>query len=309
MIYLGFDTSNYTTSVAACGDAFVNTRKLLEVNNGQRGHRQSDALFQHIKELPLLFSSLCSSIDTKKVSAVGVSTKPRNVEGSYMPVFLAGTSFAKICAQSLAVPLYEFSHQDGHIMAGIDSCNAYNLMKKPFISVHLSGGTCEILLSEYKNGKFSSQIIGGTKDISAGQLIDRVGVAMGMGFPAGKELEKKAESSNELLTLPVNVENSYINFSGIETKTLSLINEKEHQTIAYSLFVAIAKALCKSLEFCALKYGIDDILTVGGVASNTIIKDYLLKNLNKNIYFSSPEFSTDNAYGIALLTKLCHEKN
>ena len=308
MIYLGFDTSNYTTSVSAFGeDTKESIRSLLKVKQNERGLRQSDAVFQHIKNLPGLFFGLSEKINMNSVAAVGVSTRPRNVDGSYMPVFLAGEGYARVCAASLGVPVYEFSHQDGHIMAGIESCGCHELMKKPFICVHLSGGTCEILLTEFKEITFSCRIIGGTKDISAGQLIDRVGVALGMGFPCGKQMEETAKECDCDIKLPVSVDKSYINFSGIETKTLSLIDNYPSQVISSSLFLAIAKALEKSLDYCISEYNINDILIVGGVASNSIIKNYLKEKLLVNVHFASAEYSTDNAFGIAILTKIIHE--
>lgn len=307
MIYLGFDTSNYTTSVACCGESERNIRRLLLVKSGQRGLRQSDALFQHVKQLPDLYTELCDDIDIKKAVAVGVSISPRSVEGSYMPVFLAGEGYADVCAASLGVPLYKFSHQDGHIMAGIDSAKAYFLLDRPFISVHLSGGTCEILLTEFIKNRFSVKIIGGTKDISAGQLIDRIGVALGMNFPAGKEMENLAKTADKGIKLPVNANDGYINFSGIETKTLSLIKNEDNAALSLGMFNAIACAVSKAIVFCVEKYDISDVLVAGGVASNSIIKEYMQKNINANVYFASPELSTDNAYGIALLTKICHE--
>lgn len=306
MIYLGFDTSNYTTSVACCGDVSLNIRKILDVKNGERGLRQSDALFQHIKKLPDLFGGLTEKIDTKKIACVGVSVSPRSIDGSYMPVFLAGYGYAKVCADTLGVPLYTFSHQEGHIMAGIYSCENFELLEKPFISVHLSGGTCEILLTKYEDGHFVTEIIGGTKDISAGQLIDRVGVMMGLDFPCGKEMEIISKNAKNVIKLPVNTDGGYINFSGIETKTLSMIDNENKSDLAYSLFLSISKALEKSINHCVREYNIDDVLIVGGVAANSIIKENLCKNVCARVDFASAEFSTDNAFGIALL---CERNN
>lgn len=309
MIYLGFDTSNYTTSVACCGDTKLNIRKLLDVKNNERGLRQSDALFQHIKGLPELFGELCEKTDIKKVSAVGVSTSPRRVDNSYMPVFLAGEGYARVCADSLGVPVYEFSHQEGHIMAGVYSSEHLELLKKPFISVHMSGGTFEILLTKYEDFHFNCEIIGKTKDISAGQLIDRTGVKMGFGFPCGKHLEKLSENAKKQINLPVNSENGCVNFSGIETKVMGLIGKEENPDIAMSLFLAISKAFAKSLNYCIRKYNVCDILLVGGVISNSIIRENLKKNVDANLYFSDIEYSTDNAYGTALLAKHYYERN
>lgn len=305
MIYLGIDTSNYTTSVAASGEGVEeNIRQLLLVKQGERGLRQSDAVFQHLKTFPELFSNLSQKVDFKKVKAIGVSTRPRSAEGSYMPVFLAGEGYAKVCSKSLSVPLYTFSHQDGHIMAGIVSCNSYELLKKKFISVHLSGGTSEILLTEFNGYNFDCEIIGGTKDISAGQLIDRVGVKMGLKFPCGKELEEISNKADAKISLPVNVSDAYFNFSGIETKTLSLVGNSENSILAKSLFVSISKALEKALVFCIKKYSVEDILIVGGVASNKLIKSYITKNLSAKIHFATASLSCDNALGIAKLTEI-----
>lgn len=308
MIFLGFDTSNYTTSVACSGEVDLNIRKLLDVEKGQRGLRQSDALFQHIKQLPVLFDELSKSTDLKKCAAIGVSTRPRNLDDSYMPVFLAGEGYSKVVAKTLGVPLYEFSHQDGHIMAGISSADAYELLDDAFISVHLSGGTCEILKTEYKNGRFICKIIGGTKDISAGQLIDRVGVAMGLSFPSGKELEKIALKAKNVVGLPVSTNGSYINFSGIETKALSLIGKENDENLALGILEAIAKALEKTLTYCIQKENIKKILIVGGVSANSIIKNLLKNSLDANLFFASPELSCDNAYGIALLAKMLYNQ-
>ena len=309
MIYLGFDTSNYTTSVACCGDSEVNIRKILEVKQGDRGLRQSDALFQHVKRLPQLFEELCSQTDVSKTAAVGVSRRPRSVEGSYMPVFLAGEGYARVCAASFGVPLYEFSHQDGHIMAGIFSAKADFLLTKPFLSVHLSGGTCEILRTEYSGCGFEVEIAGGTKDISAGQLIDRVGVALGMKFPAGAELEKLAMKAEKGSKLPVNSCDGYINFSGIETKSLSLIGKIDNAEMALGVFNGVGEAVVKAVNHCCRRCHISDVLFVGGVMSSSIIKKYITENADSNSYFALPEYSTDNACGIAALTKYAYENH
>lgn len=297
-IYLGIDTSNYTTSVAAVGDVFINERKIIDIKEGMRGIRQSDGVFVHLKELPQLFEKL--SIDMKSVSAVGVSTRPRNVEGSYMPVFLAGESFAKVIAKSLNVPMLEYSHQDGHIMAGILSQNAEELLEEPFLAVHLSGGTTEILECEYKDNHFIAKIVGGTKDISAGQLIDRLGVALGMKFPCGKELDKLSLSCQvEPLKLKTSVEDGYINFSGIETKLTQLIDTEDAGLLAKTALSFIGKSLTEAINFQKPK----KVLFVGGVASNTMLREYFEKEIDAKTYFASKELSSDNAVGIAELCR------
>lgn len=298
-LYLGIDTSNYTTSLAVCGDKTINLRKIIDIEKGQRGIRQSDGVFVHLKELPKLFSLL--DIDMTSVKAVGVSVKPRCQKDSYMPVFVAGESFSEVIAKSLDIPLYKFSHQDGHIMAGIISCGNYDLLNDTFYAVHLSGGTTEIIKCRFDGKSFNPQIVGGTKDISAGQLIDRIGVKLGMKFPCGKEIDKISQNAGEVMKLPLSVKNGYINMSGIETKLLNLAGDTEDSVLAKSMLYFIGDSLNKALS--QLKP--NKVLFVGGVASNTILRNMLSEDARYETYFASAELSSDNAVGIAELTKLC----
>ena len=305
MITLGIDTSNYTTSVALFdGKNHRMVRKILDVKEGMRGIRQSDGVFIHNKELPLMIKEI---INGDKIDAVGVSVTPRNVKGSYMPVFTVGSGYAKAISSVLDVNCHEFSHQDGHIMAGIYSLGSYELLNEPFISVHLSGGTTEILESKYNGYNFDNEIIGGTLDISAGQLIDRVGVKMGLKFPCGKELEKLALSTNETIPLPISVKGAYVNISGTETK-LQTITEVSNAVIARSVFFYIAQILIKTIRTAREQTGIKRIMIAGGVASNSIIREKLTDEFADNIYFASKELSSDNAVGIAVLAYKAEEK-
>ncbi len=305
MITLGIDTSNYTTSVALFdGENHTMLRKILDVKEGMRGIRQSDGVFIHNRELPEMIKELSQNV---KIDAVGVSTKPRNVEGSYMPVFTVGNGYAEAISAVLGVKCYEFSHQDGHIMAGIYSANAPELLKTPFISVHLSGGTTEILRTEFDGYNFNNEIIGGTLDISAGQLIDRVGVKMGLKFPCGKELESLALTTKETFNLPYSIKGAYVNLSGVETKLINTIDTPD-AVIARSVLFYTANVLKKTLNAAKTQTSLSEILVVGGVASNSIIRDELVKEFGNNIYFASKELSSDNAVGIAALAYKAEEK-
>lgn len=297
-IYLGIDTSNYTTSVATVGDYNRNIRKIIDIKEGMRGIRQSDGVFVHLKELPKLFEQL--DVDMKKILAVGVSTRPRNVDGSYMPVFLAGESFAKVIAKSLDIPLLTYSHQDGHIMAGILSAGCYELLTEPFMAVHMSGGTTEILECKYEKNHFTVELIGGTKDISAGQLVDRVGVSLGMKFPAGAEMDRISGNCGEkAISLKTSVKDGYINFSGMETKLISMKDDVDSGLLAKSTLTFIGKSLAEAINFHKPK----KVLFVGGVASNTLLREYFEKEIFAETYFASRELSCDNAVGIAELTR------
>ena len=140
---LGIDTSCYTTSVALAVEdgALLSRRRLLDVEQGARGLRQSEALFQHVQRLPALLEDMLSKAGEAQIACVCASARPRDAEGSYMPVFTAGTGFARAIAASLRVPFYETSHQQGHVRAAMEGAGA---LPEEFLALHLSGGTTAV---------------------------------------------------------------------------------------------------------------------------------------------------------------------
>lgn len=303
MYYLGIDTSNYTTSVALYSDegSVFQQRKLLPVKKGSVGLRQSDAVFYHTQQLYSLYEQLVKDIDTSKISAVGVSSKPRPVEGSYMPCFTVGYNVASVIASTLKVPLYTFSHQEGHIAAGVLSSNYFELLDKDFIAFHISGGTTEAIMCKPKDAGFRLDIIAETLDLNAGQAIDRVGVMLGLQFPCGKEIEQLALKCNEQIKVKPTLKDENCCLSGLENLCKKMYEQKESkEKISLFCLKYIEATLCKMTEKLIEKYGKLPLLFAGGVMSNSIIK-----NTIKNKYgaiFALPEFSSDNACGIAYLT-------
>lgn len=310
-LYLGIDTSAYTTSLAVVdGDYKIisDQRKILEVRPGEKGLQQSEALFLHLKNLPFLFAQLSAGI-ADKVAAIAVSAFPRNVEGSYMPVFTAGLSQAQALGSYTGTPLYLLSHQEGHIMAGLKG-NEGLMAKDEFIACHFSGGTSEVLLVRRgQKGVFDIDITMAGSDLHAGQLVDRVGVAMGLPFPAGKSMEELALKleQDDFPAIPSAVKEKSFSFSGSETSALKLLEEGETAAaIASSVFRVIANTLEKCLLKAAEKSGLREVLLVGGVMANTLIRQRLLDRLEHpavglKLYFAEPHLSTDNAIGIAML--------
>ncbi len=308
MTTLGIDTSNYTTSAALYkgGGEYDMRRRILDVKSGSRGIRQSDAVFIHNRELPGMLEELMADRNAG-ITAVGVSKRPRSAEGSYMPVFTVGHGYARAAAAAAGVPLYEFSHQDGHIMAGILSGGCTELLGEPFLSVHISGGTTEILRTEYNGYNFDCTIIGGTLDISAGQLIDRVGVAMGLKFPCGAELERLAESADKAYKLPFSVKGSYVNLSGAETKLLRMISGADPD-IARTAVCYIRDVLALMIGNAVLETGLKKVLIAGGVASNSVIRSGIIERVDAEVHFASRELSTDNAVGVACLAYMAADR-
>ena len=307
---LGIDTSNYTTSAALYrdGEILANFKTLLTVGAGERGLRQSDALFQHTKNLPETLTKIRETLGDGTVCAVGASTRPRNVDGSYMPCFLAGVSAATSFATALGVPLYSFSHQCGHLMAALYSSGAEIPMDQPFGAFHVSGGTTELLyVSSRSREGFAAQIVGGTADLNAGQVIDRIGVAMGLSFPAGPALEQLAlQNTKRIPRRKIPLEGFFFNLSGLENLALKLYSETADAPLTAAFVLDyVARALEEIGKAFRQKYGEIPLVYGGGVMSNGIIKERLAAYPHS--YFAQPAFSSDNACGIAILAAQAYE--
>ena len=304
MSVLALDTSNYTTSAAAFdGREGENVGRLLQVRPGELGLRQSDALFQHVKQLPQLMEQLASQGQLENIQAVGASTRPRAVEGSYMPCFLAGTSQAQCLARTLGVPFFAFSHQQGHVAAAAWSAGRLDLLEGPFLAWHLSGGTTELLRAEPEQDgvAMTAEILGGTSDISAGQLIDRTGVLLGLQFPAGKALDGLSAQAEKVKPFPVKVENCTFSLSGIENKVKQMSEKGEApETVARFALETVARAVVKATRQALERFPGLPVLCSGGVASNSLLRQVMERECGA--IFAQPRFSTDNAMGTAILT-------
>lgn len=303
-VVLGIDTSNYTTSVAIMsteGELIANIKQLLEVGAGECGLRQSDALFLHTKNLPTLMRQAEPYLADSIVRAIGVSTRPRNVVGSYMPVFLSGVAVAESLSAALGAPLYRFSHQCGHIMAALYSSGRLDLLSQSFAALHASGGTTEILRVSGNGSGFDAELVGGTLDLNAGQVIDRVGVMLGMPFPSGAHLEKEAlRHEGRIAKRRISVNGMHFNLSGLENIARGMHKDgKGVPEIAAFTFDFIGRSIiCALKEYLSL-YGDAPVICAGGVMCNSIIKKMIKNELDA--YFAEPSMSSDNAAGIAAL--------
>ncbi len=304
--FIGIDTSNYTTSFAICdldGKILKNYKILLPVKEGERGLRQSDAVFAHIKNLPLIAQKIKDDSESYDILAIGHSAYPRDAEGSYMPCFLVGEALSDILASLYKVDNYKFSHQAGHIRASIYSANVIN--DKSFIAFHVSGGTTEILHVTEENNSYTIDLIGGSNDLHAGQAIDRIGVKMGLKFPCGVKIEELAEENKENLpNYNISVKGFNCNLSGLENIAVKLL-EKTNDKSLVSAFTLdfISKTIEKLTMNLRGKYQNEQIIYAGGVMSNSIIQGNIRAKFS-NVYFATPEYSSDNASGIALLTRM-----
>ena len=304
-IFLGIDTSNYTTSIAVCDDReiLLNEKMLLSVKDGERGLRQSDAVFAHVNNI----SSVAGRIGKQNITAIGCSVKPRDVENSYMPCFKVGEAIAHTMGTLLGVPVYEFSHQAGHVTAAAYSAGCMDLLEKRFNAFHISGGTTEMLLCDGTSGTMKIENIGGTLDLNAGQAIDRTGVLLGLKFPCGPQLEVMAKEGILPETPSVCVRGLNCNLSGLENKVAGFKNRGvSDNDIALYTLKFVEKTLIKLTDNLRKEYSLP-IIYAGGVMSNEMIKNTLSKN--KDTFFADKAFSADNAAGVALLARKAHSKS
>lgn len=308
--FLGIDTSNYTTS-AALFDSEANTiiqsKKLLPVKAGELGLRQSDAVFAHVKQLGDMVQNVFAEYGGK-ITAIGVSTRPRDIDGSYMPCFLVGEMAANCLGAALKAPVLPFAHQQGHVAAALYSAGRLDLFRERFIAFHLSGGTTEALLVEPSAERIiRCTKIGGSMDLKAGQAVDRIGVMLGLPFPAGKYLEELALKSDRKFKIKPVMKGTECCLSGIENKCRKMLeNGEKPEDIALFCLKSVEAALCGMTDATLSEYGKLPLVYAGGVMSNRIIRN-TIENKYGGI-FAKPEFSSDNAAGIAVLAAEAYKR-
>ena len=318
-VFLGIDTSCYTTSLALVdeqGTLLAEKRMILPVSIGEQGLRQSTALFYHLQNLPKVMQEVFSVLNGKEIKVIAVSAKPLPQENSYLPVFTAGLSLGESLSAVMGIPLLKTSHQEGHLAAGVWSC-----AKGPgdeFLGIHFSGGTTELLLVKEKSKphlSYESKVLGKTRDIHAGQLVDRVGVALGFPFPAGRYLEKLAaevdnkEEDHGDIKIPSSVQGYNLSFSGAETQAKRYLQQgvppqEIARAIENCLAVTVEKVIRKAIE----ETGVKKVLFVGGVMANNYIRKRLSQRLehpavSAELCFPQPEFNSDNAVGVSLIAR------
>lgn len=308
--FLGIDTSYYMTSIALVdesGRLLEDRRRPLSVPAGERGHSPAEAVWLHLKSLPEEIEALLRAAGGS-VAAVAASTRPRPVEGAFLPPFKVSEGFGRTVAAALGVPFFATSHQEMHIMAGLWSADKPPAGRE-FLAVHLSGGTTELLRVVRGQFGFSEELLGGTRDLHAGQFVDRVGVALGLPFPAGPHLERlAAEGTPGVVTLPSSVQGLFVSFSGPETAAQRLVGSTAPAHLAVAVIYCIGKTLEKWLGTAIAETGLKEVLIVGGVAANQILRERLRSKLEHRavggrLSFAQPQYSTDNAVGTALLAR------
>ncbi len=310
-VYLGIDTSCYTTSLFFMdreGHAAAETRRILKVKPGGCGLQQSEMLYQHTRNLPELMEEAARG-HRFTVRGIGVSARPRPREDSYMPAFLAGLGFARSLAALYGIPLWQISHQENHLEAALWSANGPDADR--FLFLHASGGTTDLLLAEKENAAYRLTEIGGSLDLHAGQFVDRVGVALGLSFPAGPALEQLAEQHTEIPEIPVSVHKTKVSLSGPCTWVLRAIGkakpETEESPIAAANLAAgvqwgLAETFVRMIRNGSAEHNVKHVLLAGGVCANRWIRNHIVEKLAKRnirVWMPDNRYSGDNASGCA----------
>ena len=299
MSVIGIDTSNYTTSIAFFdGEGGENCSRLLPVRQGELGLRQSDAVFAHIKSLPELSGRLFSHIRKDAITAVGVSTRPRAVEGSYMPCFLAGVSAATAFAQARGIPLIHTTHQQGHAAAALFAAKGEELFRQKVLLFHISGGTTDLLLC---NEVKEITTLGTSTDLYAGQAVDRVGVKLGFGFPAGVEVSRLAALCEEPIKPRSSVKGMQCSLSGLENQCNALLAAgKSPDYVCKYCLLCVADTVVKMTKAAQKEYPGLPVVCAGGVMSSDLIRTYVTNRV-PGAHFVPGRFASDNAIGISIL--------
>ena len=306
-LFVGVDTSCYTTSVCCVSEEGIvfERRTMLSVPLGERGLRQSDAMFQHVKNLPALVEALFSAVERKNVAAVAVSAKPTAEEESYLPVFLAGRLAAVSLAEALGVPLFETTHQAGHVRAAMFQ-NEPALPDGDFLALHLSGGTTDVLRVSREGGSIGKiERLGGCEDLHAGQFVDRAGVQMGLPFPCGPELERLANAAKKrALKLPSIVRDVTCSLSGPESAAQRLLDAGEpREEVAYAVYDCLARTIAKLLTNAMAQTGLTTVVLSGGVSGSALLRELLQARTGREFLYAQKGLSADNAAGAALLAR------
>ncbi len=300
MSCLGIDTSCYTTSLALYdGSIKSDYREPLPVSGGERGLRQSEGFFLHIKRLETMIPAFLEKTGRNGITCVCVSARPRPGKDSYMPVFRAGKAAGAMLAGALNVPMYETSHQEGHLSAAL--IGNEELIGNKYLAMHLSGGTTDLLACE--GGAITP--LGGSIDIHAGQLVDRIGVALGLPFPSGKALEALARAFvGDSEAPPSFVDGFTCSFSGAETRLSNMIGQgAPKKEVAAAVYAVLVNTVDKLLSSAFEQTGVSNALLMGGVASSALFREMLTNRRTKrrreyDLNFGESALSGDNAVGV-----------
>ena len=306
-IYLGIDTSNYTTSVALYNSdtkEVTQSKKLLPVKAGEKGLRQSDAVFHHTVQLPEVFGKL--DISGKTFQVLVYLSDPEMWKGLICRVFFVERERRRCSGRLLGIPVHRTSHQMGHILAGLYSAGKLELLQEKFIAFHVSGGTTDCVLCEPDTELLVKVTpLSSSTDLKAGQLIDRVGLMLGLSFPCGAELERIAQQSAKHFKYHPVMKGKNCCLSGLENQCRKMLDDGASMPdTAKFCLTAVGMVLQEMTMAVLAEFPESPILYAGGVMADKFIRQFLEI---ENASFAEPQFSCDNATGTAIYASICME--
>jgi len=255
---------------------------------------------KHIEKINQVITQALEDADTtlEEIDAIGVTYGP-----GLVGALLVGVAEAKAIAYAAKKPLVGVHHIEGHICANYIENKE---LEPPFLCLVASGGHTHLVkVADY--GKY--EIIGRTRDDAAGEAFDKVARAIGLGYPGGPKIEKKAKEGNDkAIVFPKAkvAENPYdFSFSGFKFAVLKFLKGSKNKgqeineaDIAASFQKAVIDVLVEHAVHAAKEYRIDKFAIAGGVASNQTLREAMEKACKERgiqFYHPSPIFCTDNA--------------
>ena len=302
MLILGFDTSNYATSLAVfdttAGEVVCDCKQFLPVKAGQLGLRQSDAVFHHTAALPQLLQTIADRTDLTRIEAVGVSARPRDVQGSYMPCFLVGVNTATAFALGRGIPLVHTTHQQGHVAAAMFAAAGPALFGQELLVFHVSGGTTDLL---HCDASGHLECLGTSQDLYAGQAVDRLGVQLGYGFPAGARVSELAAQCSESIRPRASVQGMNCSLSGLQNQCERLLQEgRSPSYVCKYCLLCVAETLRRMCAAAQTQYPGLPVVFAGGVMSSDLVRQYITHRIPR-VHFVPGKFASDNAIGVSIL--------
>ncbi|WP_336069682.1 tRNA (adenosine(37)-N6)-threonylcarbamoyltransferase complex transferase subunit TsaD [Mesoflavibacter sp. CH_XMU1404-2] len=309
---LGIESSCDDTAAAVIHNGkilsnIIASQKIHEEYGGVVPELASRAHQQNI--VPVVDQALKKAGITKdKLSAVAFTKGP-----GLMGSLLVGTSFAKSLAYGLNIPLIDVNHMQAHILAHFIDEEGFEKPPFPFLAMTISGGHTQIVKV---NNHFDMKVIGETIDDAVGEAFDKSGKLLGLGYPAGPEIDKRAKLGNPKafkFSKP-KVDGLNFSFSGLKTAILYFIQrevknnpnfiEENLNDICASIQYTIIGILTDKLKKASKETGIKHIAIGGGVSANSGIRQALKDGETKHgwtTYIPKFEFTTDNAAMIAIV--------
>jgi N6-L-threonylcarbamoyladenine synthase len=308
---LGIESSCDDTSVA-----IVRNRKVLaNVTANQQIHAQFGGVVPELASrahqqniVPTVDRALKEAeIDLNDLTAIAFTSGP-GLLGS----LLVGTSFAKSLSLALDLPLIEVNHMKAHILAHFIEDEAQKKPEFPFLCLTVSGGHTQIVLVK---SPMDMEVVGSTIDDAAGEAFDKAGKIMGLSYPAGPEIDKRATLGNPraFTFAKPKVPDLQFSFSGLKTSILYFLQKEmkkdptfidEHlNDLCASIQHSICTILLEKLELAVSKYDIKRVAIAGGVSANSGLREQLLRRQSQkgwDVYIPAFEYTTDNGAMIAI---------